>query len=968
MNQKVSINVGANLDTSQVEQRINALGQKVAESGKVQFNPVSVKTLDQLNQLEKKFQQLLKVHGELARRMKATGQEGRGLGGADFDALFPDAASRNRQLHKVLSYTLGAGAFTALSAPPPGGPRPAGGGAPPPAAPPPHPSGGGSGIPGMLGGVAQAGLRATGPVGGLVSNSVGAGMSAGFGAGLMGLLGGMLAMGVGKLVSGVLGKVDQAEDNNVALDRLKRTLGDVNVSFDALKAVVNGSAEGLKITYAEAGRLGQQFAQQGNMKSGEFSSLAEELGTGVGLSRSFGLDPEQGVGVMAQLRGIGVTKDTQDSRRFALLIGETIAKSDAFAKAGEVMDSLSSFAVSQTRQNISAANVRGYAGMFSSMVGSGIPGMDPTGASSMLARINAALTGGGAKGEASQFFTGMLGTRLGLNPYQLRMFREGGAFATQESMFGDGSAYARYKGRGMSGVRGKSTTFLQSTLEQLRQQYGAGSDELADATANHLGIGINQAMALLTLKPKQMGEMGKYANVMGLNAAGIGNLSKVVSGSDADRRGVADSLMRRSDVTEDEKNRIKAAMGGGDSETQKRVLAEIVAQRDQEQTTGKDVRDSKNALDNIKTSIADKLVPYFNEARMGIMAIAGVGRDKGVTTDSIMRGVIEANSKARQAAIDGRFAPEVNRLTDRQGELENRRRSLDPANLRFTYRDKPEVLEAKLKERDAVTGELAEIERRLAKIQEEKAVLLEKENAARKREYEELDERSAKRMQDEMDAFGDVKTTGSIGPAILDASGRNTDDQRRLDVPTPSVTSLVGKGPRNLRNNNPGNIEYGAFARAHGAVGSDGRFAIFPDKETGSRATDALLTRYSEKNGLNTIGEIIGRWAPPGENDTKGYASGVAKRLGVGVNQRLDMSDPKIRSALGREISRVEGGVSAYVPTPDQPSASLNSSAGQSGATVQVEVIHKNERGQEIAPRQHQKTRLQNNWRAAMGY
>ena len=535
---KINIDVGASFDTSGVEQKINSLGAKVAQAGKVQFNPISVKSIEQVQKMEKQFQQLLKVHGELGRRMKATGQEGKGFSGADFDQIFPDQNARARQLKKIMEYTLGAGVFTAA----PSGAGGSGGGRTP--APPSQPSSGGGGSAGMnmIVGAARAGLSAAGPAGGVASNALGAGMSAGFGAGLMGLLGGMLAMGVGKIVSGVMEKVSQAEDNSVALDRLKRTLGDVNVSFDGLKAVVNGGADALKITYAEAGKLGQQFAQLGNVKGDQYTSLADELGVGVGLSRSFGLDPEQGVGVMGQMRGIGVTRDTQDSKRFALLIGETIGKSDAFAKSGEVMDALAGYAQSQTRQNMGAANVKGYAGSFSALVGSGIAGLDPSGAGSMLGRINAALSGGGAKGEASQYFTGMIGMGMGLNPYQTRMLRAGGAFATKDSMFGEGSAYARYKGKAGPGG---GTTLLQATIDNLRKQYGAGSDELADATANHLGIGINQAMALLSVKPNQMGGMSKYADLTGLSGAGIGNLSKVLYGSSGERQGVAQSLLDR---------------------------------------------------------------------------------------------------------------------------------------------------------------------------------------------------------------------------------------------------------------------------------------------------------------------------------------------------------------------------------------------------------------------------------------
>jgi hypothetical protein len=235
-------------------------------------------------------------------------------------------------------------------------------------------------------------------------------------------------------------RLDQAEDNAVAMDRLKRILGDVGVSFQALESVVNAGAQNMRITYGEAEKLTSQFVKLGNVSGDQYQTMADELEVGVGLSRSFGLDPSQGMGALGQMRGLGVTKDTQESRRFALLIGETIGKAGAFAKADEVMDAIASFAATQTRQNMSAANVAGFAGQLAGMASSGIAGMDVQGAAGMLARINSTIAAGGAKGEASQFFTGLVGHRLGLDPIRTQILREGGAFATNDTMFGKDSA------------------------------------------------------------------------------------------------------------------------------------------------------------------------------------------------------------------------------------------------------------------------------------------------------------------------------------------------------------------------------------------------------------------------------------------------------------------------------------------------------------------------------------------------
>lgn len=82
-----------------------------------------------------------------------------------------------------------------------------------------------------------------------------------------------------------------------------------------------------------------------------------------------------------------------------------------------------------------------------------------------------------------------------------------------------------------------------------------------------------------------------------------------------------------------------------------------------------------------------------------------------------------------------------------------------------------------------------------------------------------------------------------------------------------------GASPTNrpTRNNNPGDIEYGKFALAHGAVGNDGGYARFPDVATGYAAMKALLqsTGYA---GL-TVQAGLDKWCPPPETDPSASAS-----------------------------------------------------------------------------------------------
>lgn len=136
--------------------------------------------------------------------------------------------------------------------------------------------------------------------------------------------------------------------------------------------------------------------------------------------------------------------------------------------------------------------------------------------------------------------------------------------------------------------------------------------------------------------------------------------------------------------------------------------------------------------------------------------------------------------------------------------------------------------------------------------------------------------------------------------AVLGA-GRGYTEVQRPDGSRVRVT-----GPRNWRNNNPGNIEYGPFAKANGAIGSDGRFAIFPSYEVGRQAKANLL--FNSKGYRNlSLEDAIDRYAPPTENDTDAYVSAVAGAIGVDPSTKLSELTPQQRSAMLDAMQKVEG-------------------------------------------------------------
>lgn len=113
-------------------------------------------------------------------------------------------------------------------------------------------------------------------------------------------------------------------------------------------------------------------------------------------------------------------------------------------------------------------------------------------------------------------------------------------------------------------------------------------------------------------------------------------------------------------------------------------------------------------------------------------------------------------------------------------------------------------------------------------------------------------------------------------------------------------------GTRAWRNNNPGNIEFGDFAKRYGAIDTDGRFAIFPNYETGRRAKEALLFETNSYRNL-TLDQAINRYAPSFENNTSAYISNVASAAGVSPDTKMSDMTPEQRTAILDAFERQEG-------------------------------------------------------------
>lgn len=129
--------------------------------------------------------------------------------------------------------------------------------------------------------------------------------------------------------------------------------------------------------------------------------------------------------------------------------------------------------------------------------------------------------------------------------------------------------------------------------------------------------------------------------------------------------------------------------------------------------------------------------------------------------------------------------------------------------------------------------------------------------------------------------------------------------------------------PRGIFNHNPGNIDRKPGVRWQGQSDDqsrDNRFVVFDAPKWGIRAIARVLITYqdarqaSDGSRIDTIQDIINRWAPPNENNTSAYAEHVAMLTGIGIRSHLDVYDYPTMRALVVAIITHENGCQPYDP------------------------------------------------------
>ncbi|MGZ2367520.1 lytic transglycosylase [Citrobacter freundii] len=604
----------------------------------------------------KQMQKLLKVQTELKTTMGKTGQGSTNPLMADWKKMYGDQAERIKKMQAMLNF-LGV-EFDDAPKPKPKPP------APTPSNPSPAPQGGpqNNNQPSVWQNHLSTMLRNAGPVGGTISGAMNAGLSGGAGAGLMGLVGGLAALGVGKIIGAVADKIGQAQDNVIGLDKLYRQMGGI-VSFSSLQRGVMSSANNLGMTNGDAIALASTYSRAANIQPGQ------NLGTGMlvsgGLARSYGLDPNSVAGTMGQLSASRVVNNDQQLRRMGLLMGEAIGKSGAFAQAGEAMQAISDFATQQARMSLTAPNVPGYAGAMAGLMSSGIPGMDLQGSTNLLSRINANLQRGGAMGDPSRAFMARMALRNGINnPMALEVLQSGGAFGTISSTLGPDSLY----GQRFGGNHHGDQTLLDMTRQGIHRAYGYGPDSIV-ALSRHLGVGINDALAIDQMSSADMSGVSSRLsrlkiNPDGVNATSYAALGQIQSGKGLEAMG--NEYLKRGGLDAGERQRLTDALIKGDPEKLKDVLTQVATVHGPAKTEGSEIRDNVAKLNNQFEDYARRALPALDVMRMALVKMTG-GSEDGLRRDYEKGMRLDTQQQARRKygwRLDA-YQQEMNTLQDK---------------------------------------------------------------------------------------------------------------------------------------------------------------------------------------------------------------------------------------------------------------------------------------------------------------
>lgn len=466
-------------------------------------------------------------------------------------------------------------------------------------------------MPGVPGGVPG---QAPGFLPNIVNSAGGGAMSL-----LRGFLPAMAALaGVRAIGAMATEGVQQAGEEAMANDRLLRTLRDLDTGFMGLRDRLRQASDGLALTYVETQQLAASFAHA----SGETSAggVVRGVRTAAGFARGYGLDPgavTQGFGRAAFLG--------EDPRRFAVMLAEAIQSSGMTGRPMEVMETLLRFQETNARRFGAPNAIELFAGAYSTLSGSGNPGLRGGGAEAMLRAIDAAVTQGGGAGEAGRFVTWRAMSRHGVRDiFQQQYALEGGMF---------GGVNGGEAGPG-------NPTNFEAMFEEASRLYPGDNNRYRrwHAMGRYFGLNSRQMQALEQARGN--GGFGAIRDVFQGAGINIGSVSAdslrdiaEVAAPGADLGAWRTRVLARQDLTAEQRRQLESASGDDLRNTLMRTLAGL----GREQTDGSRFQEATANLTNALTHVGTGLLPVVASLKDVLADFTGVVGTLGETISDGVR-------------------------------------------------------------------------------------------------------------------------------------------------------------------------------------------------------------------------------------------------------------------------------------------------------------------------------------------
>lgn len=187
-----------------------------------------------------------------------------------------------------------------------------------------------------------------------------------------------------------------------------------------------------------------------------------------------------------------------------------------------------------------------------------------------------------------------------------------------------------------------------------------------------------------------------------------------------------------------------------------------------------------------------------------------------------------------------------------------------------------------------------------------------------RRTYQMLFHRAAPQLVELSQRYGGATALALTPGAVARTTGDNTNEnvlrQSRAQAGLGTAPKVADKvlNTSGYKGCNPLNVR-ASSDKWRGSIGqSDNGYVIFSTPMDGIRAAATVIKNYGTKYGINTVRDIVSRYAPASENPTDDYIANVCKGTGYQPDEKLDTKNPEVLKKLVTAMMKQEIGDVPY--------------------------------------------------------